>query len=72
MPKTNHNRNFIDCRNYSVNEINRWSKQGLTARGFDWTNGKRGAARARRGLKKYVKSRKRFADKMNLLKDENR
>ena len=45
MPKTNHKRNFVDSRNYNVDEINRWSKSGLTASGNDFVCGKYGAAR---------------------------
>lgn len=49
MPKTNHSRDFVDERDYTVPP-------------GDWTNGKHGAARNKRGAKKYIISRKRFAE----------
>lgn len=53
MPKTNHNRNFVDERDYSVPP-------------GDWTCGKHGAARNKRGLKKYKNSRARFKQNQQL------
>lgn len=66
MSKTNHKRNFKDTRDYSVTGINRYNKKGLTGSNNDFVNGKHGAAKNRKGLKKFIISRKRFNNKMNL------
>jgi hypothetical protein len=67
MPKTNHSRNFIDTRDYSIDGmITRNCEIG--AMGHNFTNGKHGAAKNRKGCKKYVISRKRFHDKAVLQK----
>lgn len=47
MPKTNHNRNFRDERDYTVP-------------GGDFCRGKHGAAKSKRGQKKFRRSRQRF------------
>jgi hypothetical protein len=47
MPKTNHNRNFRDERDYTVP-------------GGDFCRGKHGAAKNKRGQKKFRRSRQRF------------
>lgn len=53
MPKTNHNRNFQDKRDYSVPS-------------GDWCRGKHGAAKDKRGAKKFKRSRLRFQQNLEL------
>jgi hypothetical protein len=55
MPKTNHERNFKDTRDYATPPGN-------------FTRGKHGAAQNRRGAKKFTNSRNRFHENMNLRK----
>lgn len=50
MPKTNHDRCYVDKRDYTVTP-------------GDHTRGKHGAAQKKRGLKKYIISRLRFKQK---------
>lgn len=47
MSKTNHQRNFVDTKDYSVPP-------------GDHVNGKHGAAKKRKGYKKFLNSRNRF------------
>ncbi len=64
--KTNHRRNFV-ADNDRPNVGGNLRKYG-TGYG-DATNGHKGQARQKAGLKKYIRTRKRFAENSQLKKD---
>lgn len=69
--KTNHRRNFVDTyHDYSAgpmrirNPAVRCEISGVAVQpkhiGFDFSNGHRGKAKSKRGMKKFVRTRVRF------------
>lgn len=64
--KTNHRRNFV-AKDDRPNTIGNLKKYRV---GYgDATNGHRGQARQKAGLKKYLRSRRRFSENQRIRKD---
>lgn len=67
--KTNHRRGFTAKRSKKSGGFHTVKKSALSDRaigasiGYDFTDGNRGMAKAKRGAKKFVRSRTRFHEK---------